>query len=232
MRNTAGNSFECSAWSTSNCNTSDRCSSCQRSHKTKANIGHILVSNICTENSTFLRLLLLLTLCLSSTLAAPQTSCILCNKEDLRAKEPTISDSYEEFTFDHQVSRQDAIQALRKFNETHGGTQNACNSMKCTQTVLNYCLGPQFLNDHCWCELQHREEGLPYVPHICYVGEKVYKPSVGSCFFFEEVKECCCAAALVSEWRHISGASISPPQAMLSSILALLSVLHWRSRRR
>ncbi|XP_064541131.1 uncharacterized protein LOC135430394 [Drosophila montana] len=224
MRNpNSQNSFESSAWSTSICNTSDNCSSCQRLHKIKGNV----VSNICAENSTFLRLLLL-TLCLSSILAAPQTSCILCNKEDLRAKEPTISDSYEEFTFDHQVSRQDAIQALRKFNET----QNSCNSMKCTPTVLNYCLGPQFLNDHCWCELQHREEGLPYVPHICYVGEKVYKPSVGSCFFFEEVKECCCASALVSEWRHISGASFSPPQAMLSSILALLSLLHWRTRRR
>ncbi|KAM8707788.1 hypothetical protein ACLKA7_014855 [Drosophila subpalustris] len=220
--------------------TSDDCSSCQR-----LRIGHNLRSHNCASSSTFphscLLLLLLLWLGFSSTLAAPQISCILCNKDDLLAKGPIISDSYEELTFDHQVTRQDAIQALRKYNETHP-TQNSCNTMKCTPTVMKYCVGPQFLNDHCWCEMQHRDEGLPYVPHVCYVGEKVYKPSVGSCFFFEEVKECCCAPILVRECkriclgslngpvsvgRHISGASLSTPKIFLSCLLALLSLLHF-----
>ncbi|EDV97706.1 GH14548 [Drosophila grimshawi] len=199
MRNTTENCF---VRSTSSCNTSENYCSCQRLHETNRKTTHNIRSNILAESITFLHLCVLLLLCLSSTLAAPQSSCILCDKEDLRSREqPTISDSYEEFTFDHQVTRQDAIQALRKYNETLGGAQNSCNSMQCTATVMKYCLGLQFLNDHCWCELQHREEGLPYVPHICYVGEKVYKPSVGSCFFFEEVKECCCASALVRECK-------------------------------
>ncbi|ALC45107.1 CG5910 [Drosophila busckii] len=149
--------------------------------------------------NTFLRLCCLLLLLLGLTLAAPQSSCILCDKEDLRPREPTISNSYEEFTFDHQVSRQEAIAALKKFNDCN--TQIACNSRKCSADVIRYCLGSQFINDHCWCELQHREEGLPYVPHICYVGEKVYKPSIGSCYQFEEIKECCCASALAKECK-------------------------------
>ncbi|XP_034482055.1 uncharacterized protein LOC117787597 isoform X2 [Drosophila innubila] len=179
------------------CNmTSDDFSSCQR-----LRIGHKLRSNYCALSSTFPHLCLLLLLGLSLCLAAPKSSCILCNKEDLIAAGPIISDSYEEKTFDHQVTRQEAIQALRKYNETHP-TQNSCKSIKCTATVVKYCTGPQFLNDHCWCEMQHRDEGLPYVPHVCYVGEKVYKPSVGSCFFFEEVKECCCAPILVKECKR------------------------------
>ncbi|XP_068149525.1 uncharacterized protein [Drosophila tropicalis] len=174
------------------------------------------------STTTFLYLLLLLLSCISLTLAAPQTSCILCDKDDLQAKDPLNSETYEEFTFDHQVSRQEAILALRKFNETHG-PKNACNSMKCTPDVLKYCLGPQFINDHCWCELQHRDEGLPYVPHICYAGEKVYTSSVGSCFHFEEVKECCCASALAKEWRHISGKSL----CCCPTILLIVLVSCW-----
>lgn len=52
-------------------------------------------------------------------------------------------------------------------------------------------------------------EGVPYVPHICYVGEKVYSSSLGSCFTFERIKNCCCAPVLVKEckcdvvWQYV-----------------------------
>lgn len=45
-------------------------------------------------------------------------------------------------------------------------------------------------------------EGVPYVPHICYVGEKVYSSSLGSCFTFERIKNCCCAPVLVKECKY------------------------------
>ncbi|XP_075161194.1 uncharacterized protein LOC142234021 [Haematobia irritans] len=144
---------------------------------------------------------------LPTALAAPQ-SCILCDKNDLKAKDP--QGSYEEFLFEHQVTRQDAINALKQLNESfYDGLQSdsSCNAVRCTEKVSKYCLGPQFINDHCWCEFGHSTEGLPFVPHMCYVGEKVYKPSVGSCFLYEEVKECCCSALLAREWRHISSST-------------------------
>ncbi|XP_059218550.1 uncharacterized protein LOC106091114 isoform X3 [Stomoxys calcitrans] len=138
------------------------------------------------------------------TMAAPQ-SCILCDKNDLKSKDPQTN--YEEFLFEHQVTRLDAINALKKLNESfYDGLQadSSCNAVRCTEKVSKYCLGPQFINDHCWCEFGHSTEGLPFVPHMCYVGEKVYKPSIGSCFLYEEVKDCCCSALLAREWRHIS----------------------------
>ncbi|KAH8305838.1 hypothetical protein KR059_012229, partial [Drosophila kikkawai] len=170
-------------------------------------------------------------LCLGSVLAAPQTSCIMCNKEDLRPRVPPYSDSYTEWTFDHQVSQQSAMESLQKFNESHA-QNNACNSIKCPPNVMKYCLGTQFINDHCWCEMQHREEGLPYVPHTCFLDEKVHTPSVGSCFVFAEVKECCCAGTWVKKWRHISGSSRSQHiPKILIPLLSALSLLRWTSRR-
>ncbi|XP_015044060.2 uncharacterized protein [Drosophila pseudoobscura] len=183
------------------------------------------------SSATILLQLLLTILSVSSVLAAPQTSCIMCDKEDIRPRVPPYSDSYEEFTFDHQVSQHDAMEALRKFNETLG-LKNACNTIKCDPNVLKYCLGNQFINDHCWCELQHREEGLPFVPHICYADEKVHRPSIGSCFLFDEVKECCCAPAWAKKWRHISGSSRSQnPPKILVTMLFVFSLLHWMGRR-
>lgn len=98
---------------------SDDCGacSCQRLHLRNVKHTHSASAANCSAFSA-LSLCLCLCLCLSLSMAAPQTSCILCNKEDLRAREPTISGSYEEFTFDHQVSREEAIQALRKYNES------------------------------------------------------------------------------------------------------------------
>lgn len=89
--------------------------SCQRLHLRNVKHTHNASAVDCSALST-LSLCLCLCLCFSLSMAAPQTSCILCNKEDLRAREPTISGSYEEFTFDHQVSREEAIQALRRYN--------------------------------------------------------------------------------------------------------------------
>ncbi|KAH8379891.1 hypothetical protein KR009_007827, partial [Drosophila setifemur] len=151
------------------------------------------------STNTVTILLLAVLLCLAPVLGAPQTSCIMCDKEDLRPRVTVpYTDGYVEYTFDHQVSRQQAIDSIHKFNETHG-KNNACSSIQCPSNVMKYCQGTQFINDHCWCEMQHREEGLPYVPHICYADEKVHKPSVGSCFAFVEVKECCCAATWVKK---------------------------------
>lgn len=103
---------------------SDDCGacSCQRLHLRNVKHTHSASAFNCSALST-LSLCLCLCLCFILSMAAPQTSCILCNKEDLRAREPTISGSYEEFTFDHQVSREEAIQALRKYNESKAHSQ-------------------------------------------------------------------------------------------------------------
>ncbi|TMW50487.1 hypothetical protein DOY81_004415 [Sarcophaga bullata] len=158
-----------------------------------------LLSYICRCSFVTMLLMMCLLLLHSLAMAAPQ-SCILCDKNDLLAKDPQTN--YEEFLFEHQVTRQDAINALRQLNESFYegmASDSSCNAVRCTDKVMKYCLGPQFINDHCWCELGHSTEGLPFVPHICYVGEKVYKTSVGSCFFYEEVKECCCSSVLAKE---------------------------------
>ncbi|XP_044250402.1 uncharacterized protein [Drosophila takahashii] len=181
---------------------------------------------------SFLAMGIVLTICLGSALGAPQSSCIMCDKEDLRPRIPPYSDSYEEYTFDHQVTQQSAMESIQKFNGTRG-QNNACSSIKCPPNTPKYCLGSQFINDHCWCELQHREEGLPYVPHVCFADQKVHTASVDSCFTFVQVKECCCAEIWLKKWRHISGSSRSQhTPKLLIHLLAALSALHWISRRR
>ncbi|EDW18743.1 uncharacterized protein LOC6582566 [Drosophila mojavensis] len=204
MRKSAEDSVDCMISS----NTSDKRSSC---HTTPNGLPIV-------PKATFLSLCLLLMFSRCSSL------------DELGNKASGISESYEELKFDHEVSEQDAEQALRKLNATRAGIQNSCNSMDCGQ-YLDYCWTPQFEKDHCWCELQHREEGLPYKAHKCFVEEKIYKPSVGSCYFFEEVKECCCVSAFLREWRRISSAPLSRAQPVLSCLLAILSLLHWHSRR-
>eukprot|EP00099_Drosophila_melanogaster_P003596 NP_001163482.1 uncharacterized protein Dmel_CG5910, isoform B [Drosophila melanogaster] len=185
---------------------------------------------------SFLSIGIAVTICLGSALAAPQSSCIMCDKEDLRPRLPPYSDSYEEYTFDHQVTQQAALESIQKFNGSRG-QNNACSSIKCPPNTPKYCLGGQFINDHCWCELQHREEGLPYVPHVCFADQKVHTSSVESCFTFVQVKECCCAEIWIKKWRHISGSSRGQhvPNVLVLLILNLLSafsILTCRRRRR
>ncbi|XP_017081051.1 uncharacterized protein LOC108114529 [Drosophila eugracilis] len=181
---------------------------------------------------SFLALGIVLTICLGSVLGAPQSSCIMCKEEDLRPRVPPYSESFEEYTFDHQVTQQAAMQFILKLNGTRG-QNNACSSITCPPNTSKYCLGIQFIKDHCWCELQHREEGLPYVPHTCFADQKVHTSSVDSCFTFVQVKECCCAEIWFKKWQHISGSSRSQhiPKTLIL-MLSMFSVLHWMSRRR
>ncbi|XP_017122222.1 uncharacterized protein LOC108142714 [Drosophila elegans] len=181
---------------------------------------------------SFLAVVIVLAICLGSALGAPQSSCIMCDKEDLRPRVPPYSDSYEEYTFDHQVTQLSAMESLQKINATRG-QKYACSSIQCPPNTPKYCLGTKFINDHCWCELQHREEGLPYVPHVCFADQKVHQPFVESCFAFGAVKECCCAEIWIKKWRHISGSSRSQHiPKILILLLSAFSVLHWLSRRR
>ncbi|KAI8117219.1 hypothetical protein CVS40_10824 [Lucilia cuprina] len=200
---------------------------------TLSHVLHSLSSYNC--RSSFLTVFLMgyLLLVQHYAIAAPQ-SCILCDKNDLQAKDPQTN--YEEFLFEHQVTRQDAINALRQLNDSFyegTSTDSSCNGVRCTEKVMKYCLGPQFINDHCWCEVGHSTEGLPFVPHICYVGEKIYKTSVGSCFFYEEVKDCCCSSLLAKEWRHISAGSSVYSKTWFHNyyVLALISMLYLLIRR-
>ncbi|KAL9909512.1 uncharacterized protein ACN427_004641 isoform 2-T15 [Glossina fuscipes fuscipes] len=181
--------------------------------------------SVCLWCFTFLSLVCLLMMHNAS--AEPQ-GCILCEKSDLKGKDPQTN--YEEFRFEHQVTRQDAINALRRLNDSfYEGPEvgNSCNAVRCTSKLMKYCLSSQFINDHCLCELGHNLEGLPYVPHICYVGEKAYTASVGSCFIYEEVKDCCCAPALATQWRHISAACGIYKSWMHCYYIALLGCSLW-----
>lgn len=56
-------------------------------------------------------------LCLGSVLAAPQSSCIMCNKEDLRPRIPPYSDSNQEYIVDHKVTQLSAMEWVQKYNE-------------------------------------------------------------------------------------------------------------------
>ncbi|KAI9588116.1 hypothetical protein GQX74_003962 [Glossina fuscipes] len=213
------------------------CSSSSSSSSLSSSIFCFIYSSqsVCLWCFTFLSLVCLLMMHNAS--AEPQ-GCILCEKSDLKGKDPQTN--YEEFRFEHQVTRQDAINALRRLNDSfYEGPEvgNSCNAVRCTSKLMKYCLSSQFINDHCLCELGHNLEkivdvisnslastsrftaaattygydvldkllfffflkGLPYVPHICYVGEKAYTASVGSCFIYEEVKDCCCAPALATQ---------------------------------
>lgn len=74
-----------------------------------------LLSYNCRCSLVTMLLMVCLLLLHSLAMAAPQ-SCILCDKNDLLAKDPQTN--YEEFLFEHQVTRQDAINALRQLNES------------------------------------------------------------------------------------------------------------------
>ncbi|XP_030375554.1 uncharacterized protein LOC115624842 isoform X2 [Scaptodrosophila lebanonensis] len=164
MRNALNwRSGDCSASLTETTTTTTTCGdcncACQRLSLNEAHLGEAF--SYTHTSSTFLspclvlHALLLLLLALSSTLAAPQ-SCTTCDKNELQTQ--ASENSVEKFRFDHQVTRQDAINALRIFNETYAAQlTSSCNSIKCTDTVYKYCLGQKFINDHCWCEMQHTE---------------------------------------------------------------------------
>lgn len=78
-------------------------------------LSHILHSLSHNCRSFFTMLLLGYLLLVHFAMAAPQ-SCILCDKNDLLAKDPQTN--FEEFLFEHQVTRQDAINALRQLNDS------------------------------------------------------------------------------------------------------------------
>lgn len=61
---------------------------------------------------------LLLLLCLGPVLGFPQTSCIRCDKEDFRTRAPPHGEEFVERIVDHQVSKLQAREALRKLNES------------------------------------------------------------------------------------------------------------------
>ncbi|XP_037913018.1 uncharacterized protein LOC119652779 isoform X1 [Hermetia illucens] len=128
-----------------------------------------------------------------------------CEKLTLTKTERT----YEEYHMEHQVTKQEAIASLRAINETffNAALPLGCKAIPCNQSIMKYCLGPQFINDHCWCEQGHEEEGLPWVPHTCYVGDRITETSVGSCFVYNEIKECCCDRVLAKRWRFLSSSN-------------------------
>lgn len=57
---------------------------------------------------------------IGSSCAAPQ-SCVLCDINDFKEKAPNMQAAYEEYHFEHQVTRLDAITALKTFNVSNYG---------------------------------------------------------------------------------------------------------------
>lgn len=89
-------------------------------------LSHVLHSLSHNCRSFFTMLLMGYLLLVHYAMAAPQ-SCILCDKNDLLAKDPQTN--FEEFLFEHQVTRQDAINALRQLNDSfyEGKLKNGLN---------------------------------------------------------------------------------------------------------
>jgi len=108
--------LECSGLAIENC----QCSRLQRSSQRSTDKPLIPRVSLRYQPSavipSFLAIGIVLTICLGSALGAPQSSCIMCDKEDLRPRVPPYTDSYEEYTFDHQVTQQSAIESMLKFN--------------------------------------------------------------------------------------------------------------------
>ncbi|XP_037827117.1 uncharacterized protein LOC119615114 [Lucilia sericata] len=105
---------------------------------TLSHVLHSLSSYNCRSSFVTVFLMGYLLLVQHYAMAAPQ-SCILCDKNDLQAKDPQTN--YEEFLFEHQVTRQDAINALRQLNESfYEGTasDSSCNGVRCTEKVMKY----------------------------------------------------------------------------------------------
>lgn len=74
--------------------------------------------------------------------AAPQ-SCVLCDISDFKDKASDGTHAYEEYHFEHQVSRTDAIAALKTFNVSSysgksGSGRNLCK--KCIVIDLCFCV--------------------------------------------------------------------------------------------
>lgn len=84
--------------------------------RTASALSSVLYSISSNGQHTFFKTLLFAYLLLVQYAVAAPQSCILCDKNDLQAKDPQTN--YEEFLFEHQVTRQDAINALRQLNES------------------------------------------------------------------------------------------------------------------
>lgn len=157
------------------------------------------------ERFYFLKIIIVLNLCLINLSdSAAKNLTVPLPYDNLKAEHPFV-----EYIFEHRVTKQEAISALVLINDSYFDAPQApgCKAIPCTPKVMKYCLGSQFLNDHCLCEQWHAKEGLPFVPHTCYVGDEQTKASVGSCFSYNDIKECCCDRALARRWKFLSASS-------------------------
>ncbi|KAL5291030.1 hypothetical protein ACFFRR_010442 [Megaselia abdita] len=135
--------------------------------------------------------------------------------------------SSEIYLFEHQVTKADAKNAFKIYNESSFDVtdEHGCMSIPCNAQTMKYCLGNHFINDHCLCEQGHSSEGLPFIPHSCYVSEKTDRPYAGSCFQYNELKKCCCMKANVKRWRYLSSnakAITSTAPLVLPGILVMI----------
>nr|XP_022911891.1 uncharacterized protein LOC111422867 [Onthophagus taurus]XP_022911892.1 uncharacterized protein LOC111422867 [Onthophagus taurus] len=75
----------------------------------------------------------------------------------------------------------------------------------CTKSELSYCTSSSIINDHCCCEKRF-EESFPFIPHTCFVGNKLCKPMF-SCDDYIRLKRCCCHKLLLAKWKEMSSSS-------------------------
>lgn len=82
---------------------------------------------------------------IGSSCAAPQ-SCVLCDISDFKEKAPNMQAPYEEYHFEHQVTRLEAITALKTFNvSNYGGKYRTDEFTFVHFLIVNYQYFAKFL---------------------------------------------------------------------------------------
>ncbi|KAB0803994.1 hypothetical protein PPYR_00964 [Photinus pyralis] len=106
--------------------------------------------------------------------------------------------AYEEYVIEHEISMEHARNAALAIDLNSIETPPGCQ--KCSKSEIKYCLGSDFINDHCCCDKRYHEV-LPYIPHTCYLGTQLCKPIAGDCLTYKTIRKCCCTRYLINKWK-------------------------------
>ncbi|XP_018571980.1 uncharacterized protein LOC108911509 [Anoplophora glabripennis] len=105
---------------------------------------------------------------------------------------------YEEYTIEHEISSTQARNSALTTDLESIVPAPGCQ--ECTYEEKRYCLGADFINDHCCCD--KRYELLPYVPHTCYFGNQLCTPVMSSCDQYSRLRICCCDKFVLEKWKE------------------------------
>ncbi|KAJ8925325.1 hypothetical protein NQ315_009155 [Exocentrus adspersus] len=104
---------------------------------------------------------------------------------------------YEEYIVEHEISTVNARNSALTIDVQSIVAPSGCK--ECTSEEKRYCLGSDFINDHCCCDRRYHEV-LPFIPHTCYSGNQLCEP-VMECDKYRRLRTCCCDILVLKKWK-------------------------------